>query len=418
MKTSTSSSIQTNTKRRTAAVYTLLYIVVAAATLGACSPEERRATIRGTVADAAGEVLYLDHLGGSRPQTVDSVRLDATGHFVFRPQAEAGPDFFSLRLGGQSVALTTDTLGTPVEVSARREGFATAYTVSDPANQRLQQAAALTAALRRDLVAAQQAFEAATLAPEAYRDTTVALVAACKQRLVEEFIYPNPSAPVAYYVLFQSVRGLSLFDPYDAADNRAYGAVATGWLYNYPQSPRIRHLERVTREGQALRQRRRLAELRADSLGSAPIATANYFDLALPDYGDRVVRLSDLVDGDEGSTVVLLDFTAYFLPASVAHNQLLNTLHTRYADRGLRIYQVCLDPDENFWKVSASRVPWTAVRDTEVLYDLQGYVQYSRPAGIYNVGNLPTTFVLTRDGSVTARVEDDARLEAEVTKHL
>lgn len=397
-------------------IYTLLYIVCAAVAVTACQPEERMARIGGTVRGAEGEMLYLEHLGGSRPLAVDSVRLDATGRFAFRVPTEAGPDFFSLRLGAQSIPLATDTLGSAIEVAADRKDFAASYTVQDELNRRLQDAAASVNGLRRDVTAMNRSYNDGLLSEASYRDTVLALVQACKQELLERYIYPSPSDPVAYYVLFQSVHGLAVFDPYDARDNRAFGAVATGWLYNYPQSPRVRHLEKVTREGQALRQRQRLEAQRRDSLGAMPpVEASNYFDLTLPDLGDREVALSSLVDGGH---VVLLDFTAYFLPASVAHNQQLNALAEKYASRGLRIYQVCLDADENFWKVSASRIPWTAVRDTEVLYDMQGYVQYSRPAGIYNVRNLPTTFVLAKDGSVMARVEDDARLEQEITKYL
>ena len=130
---------------------------------------------------------------------------------------------------------------------------------------------------------------------------------------------------------------------------------------------------------------------------------------------DHEVSLSSLVDGE---SVVVLDFTAYYLPVSVQHNQMLAALHETYGGRGMKIYQVCLDPDENFWKVCASRVPWTAVRDRDVLYDREGYVQYSRPAGIYNVQDLPTVYVLGKDGSIEERVTSDDELRRAVARRL
>lgn len=75
-----------------------------------------------------------------------------------------------------------------------------------------------------------------------------------------------------------------------------------------------------------------------------------------------------------------------------------------------------MDADVNFWKVSASNIPWTVVRDTELAFDENGMVQYSAAAALYNVSNIPTTFIMSRDGTAVARVEDDSKLEAAVAK--
>ena len=96
----------------------------------------------------------------------------------------------------------------------------------------------------------------------------------------------------------------------------------------------------------------------------------------------------------------------------------LSKVYDRYKDRGLKIYQVCLDFDENFWKVSANNLPWTVVRDRDILLDQNGLVQYSGAAALYNVTAIPTVFVMGRDGGVIDRVEDDTKLDAAVAKVL
>lgn len=391
----------------------LLYVGLFAALVAGCS-QERRADIHGQVSNANGEKLYLEHLGAGRPDVVDSVTLDAKGNFRFTPRVEDGPDFFSLRMVTQTIPLAVDTLLAPVEVKTSFRNFAADYEVNDDLNRRLKNAAQAGNELRRAVMDCSQRLTDGKISQETYRDTLRALVEGYKQDMLQSYIYQNPSDPVSYYVLFQSVRGLSIFDPYDARDNRAFGAVATGWVFNYPRSPRCKYLEQVTKEGQVLRVRERMEAQRADSI-SKNIQVANFFNLILPDKNDKPVELSSLVDGN---SVVLLDFTAYYLPASVAHNLLLQQMWQKYSDRGLNIYQVCMDPDENFWKISADNVPWTAVRDTEVLFDPNGNIRYARSAATYNVTHLPSLFLLEKDGSLSARIDNDDKLDAAIAAKL
>ncbi len=393
--------------------FSLLYVALFATLVAGCS-HDRRASISGRVANAKGEKLYLEHLGSGRPEVLDSIVLDEKGSFKFSPLVEEGPDFFNLRMVTQSIPLAIDTLLTPVEVNASLQNFASGYEVTDALNRRLKEAAQVGNELRRNVLDCSRRLNEGRLSQEAFRDTLRALVDGYKQDMLQSYVYQNPSDPVSYYVLFQSVRGLSIFDPYDAKDNRAFGAVATGWVFNYPNSPRCKYLEKVTKEGQVLRARERMEAQRADSI-ARNIQVSNFFDLVLPDKNDKPVELSSLVDGQ---SIVLLDFTAYYLPASVTHNQMLLQVWQKYKDRGLKIYQVCLDPDENFWKVSADNVPWIAVHDTEVLFDTEGNIQYARSAATYNVTHLPCLFLLDKEGNLNARIETDSKLDGVVAAKL
>lgn len=396
--------------------HTLLNIAVLlfAVLLVSCN-REQTVTIEGTITNAKGEKLFLEHLAGGAPVMVDTLVLDEKGQFRFKTVTQqGGPDFFALRISTQSIPLVTDTLGTPLHVTADLQNFSTGYTVADEDNQRLKEAAQMGNDLRRQVIDAATAFSKGEMDEQSYRTLIMEKVKTYKSQVLEKYIYLTPADPVSYYVLFESVRGLSIFDPYDADDNRAYGAVATAWLFNYGRSPRVAILEKVTKEGQQLRRRALAQSQQADSVVSS-IKQTTYFDLELPDKRDQKVALSQFV---EAGNVVILDFTAYFLQSSVSHNLLLSNLYRKYADRGLRIYQVCLDFDENFWKVSADNVPWTAVHDTEVLYDEQGNIQYSRSATTYNVTQLPTSYILDREGNLKVRVEHEEKMESELLKLL
>jgi len=382
-----------------------------------CGCQNKHAgSISGVVSNANGETLILEHLSGGAPSLVDTLKLKDGGKFSFKPELEVGgPDFFSLRIGNQSIPLVFDTLATPIVVNADVKNFGFDYTVADELNMRLKDAAQTGNMLRRAVLDLSKASQDGKIKEQVYQDSVFALVDSYKQQMLQKYVYENPSDPVSYYVLFESFRGYSIFDAYNATDNRAFGAVATGWMFNYPNSPRVAALEKITKEGQAIRKRDKMQAERNDSLSNIPVTVATNFEIVLTDKNDKEVALSSMIGN---GNVVLLDFTAYYLQTSPAHNALLSKMYDKYASRGLKIYQVCLDIDENFWKVSANNVPWIAVRDKDVLYDANGNIQYSRVAALYNVQQLPMIYLLDKEGSVAARVETESKLEGEILKLL
>lgn len=373
--------------------------------------------IDGVITNANGEKLILEHLSAGTPVVVDTIALNESGKFSFKPQLETGgPDFFCLRIGNQSIPLAFDTLATPIHITADFKRFGSDYSVGDnELNSLLKEAAQEGNRLRRSVLDANAAFNERKITNQVYYDSIATLVDNYKETMLKKYIYNDPSNPVAYYVLFESVRGLSIFDPYDAVDNRAFGAVATGWMHNYPNSPRVEILKKVTTEGQIIRKRDKMQAERSDSLNNIPVTVATNFEIVLTDIRDKEVALSSLIGNDH---VVLLDFTAYYLQNSPPHNALLAKMYEKYESRGLRIYQVCMDPDENFWKVSASNVPWTSVREKNVLWDQNGNIQYARSAAIYNIQQIPMIYLIDRQGSVAARVETESKLEGEILKLL
>ena len=375
----------------------------------------RTATIEGNITGGDGQLLVLEHLTDGAPRMVDTLRLTADGSFRFRPEVEAGPDFFSLRLGNQSISLVIDTLLNPVKISANANSLIPRYEVGDSLNSELRDAVSLGNRLRGQIVAVNLTFNGGGMERQQARDSILTLVEQYKQNVLYKYIYSNPASPASYYLLFETVNGLVIFDANSPQDLRAFGAVATSWRFNYPASPRNKVLEKMTIEGQQRRRADVARAQRADSLANTiQIETRNFPELNLPNADDRATSLSALADG---SGPVLLDFTAYYMSFSPAHNIALAEILKKYESKGLKIYQVCLDYDEHFWKTSSDNVPWTTVRDLSTGYDTQGNIQYSAAAMSYNVKSLPTTFIIGADGTLQARIEgDDAKLEAELKK--
>ena len=70
------------------------WIFLCAIAVAATSCDNRRFTIEGRVADAEGEVLYLESQAG-QPAIIDSVELDKTGRLRLNRRLRNIPNFIN-----------------------------------------------------------------------------------------------------------------------------------------------------------------------------------------------------------------------------------------------------------------------------------------------------------------------------------
>ena len=357
-------------------------------------------TVEGVVSGADGQMMYLENVGVSTVELMDSVNLTAAGKFSFTKPRPAFPDFYRLRLNNQLINFSVDSTET-ISFVADAGTFATSYSVEGSenckaiknitlaqldANQAIHRLRKESASgLLADSVYSRQVLEAA----EAYKD------------VARKYIYSAPMSAAAYFALFQQIDGLLFFDLYDKNDSKAYGAVATSFDHYYPESPRAKHLYNL-----ALQSIKVIRSQRPMDLDKVEKKEVSFLDIELPDVHGENTKLSSVATGK----VVLINFTAYMSEWSPALNMEFGDLYTRYHDKGLEIYQISLDSDLHFWKNAASNLPWACVRDPQSVY--------SQTAALYNVKQLPAIFILDRKGNLVKRVDDVKKLEADIKSVL
>ena len=353
-------------------------------------------TVKGVVAGADGQLMYLENVGISNVVTLDSIKLAPGGKFKFTEKRPEYPDFYRLRLNNQLINFAVDSTET-ISFVADASTFATSYSVEGSENSKAIKAITLAQLDANQAISRlRKEYEDKMISDTTYRMKVLAAADAYKE-VARKYIYSAPMSTAAYFALFQQIDGLLFFDLYDRKDVKAYGAVATSYNHTYPESPRSKHLYNLTLQSMKV-----LRAQRPVDYSNVETKEISFLDIELPDVRGEVVKLSTVAPGK----VVLINFTAYQMEWSPALNMALGELYTKYHDQGLEIYQVSLDSDFHFWRNGASNLPWVTVHDPQSVY--------SQVAGLYNVKQLPALFILDRKGNLVKRVEDVKKLETDV----
>ena len=376
------------------------WIFLCAIALAVTACNKREFTIEGRVTDADGQILYLESLASGQPEVLESVALDKEGSFKFTQEAPQYPEFYQLRLNGLLVHFAIDSTET-LTFSARATDFADGYelTGSDECTK-MRIVTDESGKLKKRINELSRAIESKSSQVDSLRQQAVQALAEYKKKMFN-LVLENPASATSYYIVFQEINGDKIFDPYNAEDRKLIAAVATGFDMRYPESPRSKQLKEMTLAAMASdwAEKQEIPDIEAE--------TASYIDVELYDQLGRKQTLAEQV---ENNKVVLLSFTAYQTEYSPAYNMKLAELYKRYKSRGLGIYQISFDADEQAWKVAADNLPWVCVRDPQTVY--------SSYASMYNVKTLPTCFVIDKNDGVVKRIVKVGEIESAIQSRL
>ncbi len=376
-------------------------------TLSSCDKEKRFA-IDGTISGAADEVLYLEYMGLSGIEGIDSITLSRDGKFHFSEPVPEYPDFYRLRLGKQLIPFAVDTLPTELIVNADARSFATSYSIEG--NQASEDIRKVWLALLDANVALSKLNTSKSSDTiERYYQQRDSILCAYKE-VAEHFIYNDPQLPVSYFALFQQVDGQLVFNLYDQKDSKAFAAIANVYQAFQPNNPRTEHLYNLAlRSIAVVREQNRIAERTAtttDLLKKAGAKEVGYIDFTLPDTEGHERSLSDIVD----NTAILLVFSSMSPEWANTFNASLSEIYKKYHAKGLEIVQVSLDDDPHIWLSSTHNLPWINLIDREA--------GYSRLVGLYNLNNIPSLFIISKGGDELFRILSDTDLEQLLAKQF
>ena len=359
-------------------------------------------TVKGVVASAGGQTLYLENTGLSSIILLDSVKLKPNGKFSFSKPRPQYPDFFRLRLKNQQqpIHFSIDSTETII-FTADAHNFATSYTVEGSENSKAFKEITLAQLDANQELQKLRSSYGMNLIPDSTFQENADKATNTYKEIAKKYIYGAPMSTAAYFALFQKIDGIIVFDLYNRVDTKAYGAVATSYKTYFPESPRAKQLENL-----ALQSLKVTRGERQRTLNLPETKVIDYVDIDLPNINGNNIKLSDIADGK----ATLINFTAYQTEWSPAFNIKLNDLYEKYKTRGFEIYQISLDSDVHFWKNAATNIPWVSVHDPLSIY--------SSIAAMYNVRQLPALFLLNNKGIMVKRIESIDSIENDIKAAL
>lgn len=373
---------------RKIAFFALIFI------LASCN-KSGKFSVSGSIADADGETLYFEKNGLLKDSLIDSVRLDMSGTFKFKTQSPKYPELYRLRLKDQRLILGVDSIE-KIEIEGSANQLIDAKITNSPQSEQIQKLRKKVLALQEDFDAIGKVSEVSK--KEALRDTFLTHLD-FHRREVLDMILNNPLSMAAYYSLYQQINGNFIFTPYAKDDLNYYRAVATSFQNKMPEYERSKNLYALVLD--AIKEERQ-SRKQFDWSKFEVNEITGFVDIELKDKNGYPQKLSAL----KGKPI-LLDFFAYAAETRVNHTFELRDMHEKYAAQGLQIYQVSVDQSKILWQQYVSNVPWTAVID-----------ETGSTAQLYNIQQVPTLFLINKEGSIVGRYTNINTLKADLGKVL
>lgn len=378
---------------------TIYVIFTAILLLSSCDSEGKAFRIQGEVISAEYKTLYLEHRGLGGVELLDSVNLPKNGKFSFKEKAPQNPEFYQLRIEEQKLIFAVDSNETLVVKADASDLYGSSTIESSLLNDQIKDIIGKQLDIKKNILSLTDQHAAKVIDDITYLDRLDSILYNYKA-YANKLILGNPSSAAAYYAVFQKIDDYLIFDPYDKKDYAMFGAVATSWNRYYPETQRTKHLYDFTMNALKVRKQQ---ERQSELMENITITESTLPDISLNDVKGNKVSLSSF-----NGSFVILDFTAYKADFSLQHNELLNQIYRKYNSKGLEIYQISFDSDAHYWKNAASELPWKTVYDPQSVN--------SSLLRTYNVRELPTTYILNREGDLIKRIERIESLERDISQ--
>lgn len=382
----------------------LLTVTLVAIILASCNKNDG-VRLTGKIENAAGEKIFLEQINLSQTTIVDSVKIEADGTFELAAPRATEPTFFRAFLDDtRSITFIADSTETiEVQINSEAKNWLESIEfINSEESQQIQDMNARVAALQLDLQQYELKYNDMSDAERtAFNDKFVGKIAQHKS-YIQQYVFENPRSFVSYYALFQAISGVQIFDVTNNDDRTLFATIATSLNLVYPESERVKQLCNLVLSAQfAQRRRQQVNELinSADEVKSP--------DLSMPSLSGDTLKLSSL-----RGKIIILQFWTSADEKSRSYNRQLAKLYTKYHDKGLEIYQVSFDTSRVLWEQASQNdnLQWSNV------CDLRG--ASSIAARLYNVTQVPSNYIIDRDGTLIGKNLFATRLDNKISELL
>lgn len=359
--------------------------------------KQNNVTINGVIKNANRQKVYLEQLDVNRPVLIDSAQTNADGHFKFKTDVES-PTFFNVKTAsGEFITFIAEPDAT-IELTGTLEGLTHNYWVDGSENSLWVKL--LNFQLHNTQIAMDSLRKTFNSIPrdETHKAELLQVVSAWdsvrnKQiNFSKDFILKHAISPAAYYALYQKFNDKDfILTPEE--DLHSFKIVASSLKAMYPESQYtqaiLNHLGQINKSIRS----EKLRQLIDNSENRLP-------EIKLPNIQGDTIAFSSL----QGKYVIL-DFTVLNAQDSKAYSDNLKKVYDKFKKKGVQIYQVCLDENQEIWKnlVRQYGIDWICVRDADGAR--------SRAASTYNIQNIPANYIINPKLEIVGKNLSGRRLE-------
>jgi len=358
--------------------------------------------LQGTVEGTDAEWIFLDEQMVTSIGTIDSAEIKEDGSFSI--SALTGyPKFYNLHLGDQIIIpLLLDPEEKPV-IQCNAGNFRSGYSIEGSEgsthlkilNERLvgtiQKLDSLLFIINNNPGMNDDEFQSLN---EEYMQ-----IIEDQRRFSIQFVLDHPNSLASLYALYQKVDE-ETFVFYKNRDIQIMKITGQALDTVYPQSAHVQSLISNAANLEHRLNNVKLQQMVDEVEYSIP-------EISLPDRFGDTISLSSLK-----GKVILLSFWASWDKPSSDFNYTLQELYLKYQSKGLEIFQVSFDTDRNLWSrnIIIDRIPWINVSDLSF--------PESIVAGVYNITDLPTIFLINRQLEIVEKNPPLEELEAKIEELL
>jgi thiol-disulfide isomerase/thioredoxin len=365
---------------------TLLLLSIVVLAFSAC--KNNSIIIKGTFKEGKKKTIQLNKLDLNSPVFMDSAKLDSKGNFRLRIKANEA-EFYQLGFSSNDFITLLAKPGEKIKVVANGKKIFEKYSVSgSPESEKLRDLDSdLSVTISkldslRTLYAAESSrpgFETrSTELEQQYLDIIKA------QRLKNiNFIINNTSSLASIKALYQKIDDQT-YVLHEERDLQYKKIVSDSLKKYYPTSKHVQAL---------------LSDF-STSLGEMNKSRLSEFAMQLPetkldpnlmDINGNRIALSSLK-----GKYVLVTFWSVKSNDCITENLMFKEIYRLYHNRGLEIYQINIDQNENDWKaaVKFDELPWISTREDNPANPVN--------ARIFNVQYVPSNYLFDKDGNLMA----------------
>ena len=357
-------------------IKTIIFSAAIALLLASCN--KTNVSISGNIKEAGKQKIYLEQLNVDNIVVVDSTESNKNGEFRFKTFVEQ-PTFFNVKVGPKEAITFIAEAGEDIELSGTLKGLSQNYWVDGSENSlwiKLLNFQLNNTVTQLDSLRAIYTNLTAECETERH-DILQAWDSIINKQITfsKDFILKHAVSPASYYALYQKFdKDNFILTP--AEDLHSFKVVASSLKAMYPESQYtkaiLKHLEQIAKG----LQNERIRQLIANSENTLP-------EISLPNTKQDTIALSSL----KGKYIVL-DFNLLATKESKAYIDEMKSVYQKFKNRGLQIYQVCLDENQALWErlVQQHGINWVCVRDPQGLK--------SRAAQTWNIQHIPANYII------------------------